>query len=167
MAEAFVSRRRYGPRTDRFFYTDSELHDSDTLDAFGLSEAVLRNLYNDEAQNINIQRAALAIYLSQDFYDTEIIKEKFYQYNLDTLIVKLMNDSPPIWLVTSLFMFGEKHLNHNDSRSIVLIGHCFDIYRDNYKVRMMMHLLLNNWRERSSAPVDNAQVLNTWLTQTL
>jgi hypothetical protein len=168
IAEILVSRRRYGPRlTDRFFYSGSESYDSDTLDAFGLSEPTLRNLYNDEAQDINTQRAALAIYLSQDFHDTETIREKFYQNNLDTLIVKLMNDSTPIWLVTSLFMFGEKHLNHNDSRSIVLIGHCFYIYRDNYKARMMMHLLLSNWRERSSAPVDNAQVLDTWLTQTL
>jgi hypothetical protein len=168
IAEVLVGRLRYGPSAnDRFFFNRAERHDFATLDAFGLTDETLKTLYNDESQGTQVRQAALAIYLSQDFGDTDIVKEGFYRKKLDSLVLELMNSQPPQWLLTSLFMFSEKYLNHTDIRSIELIGHCFDIYRDNYRVRTMMHSLLTNWRERSSAPVENAQVLDGWLTQTI
>jgi hypothetical protein len=168
LAEALVCRLRYGSNAnDRFFFNRAERHNFTALDAFGLTDQALKTLYNNEDQSTQIRQAALAIYLSQDFGETDIVKEGFYQGQLDSLIIKLMNDQSPEWLVTSLFIFSEKYLSHTDTRSIELLGHCFDIYRDNYRVRAMMHSLLNNWRERSSAPVDDAQVLDGWLAQTV
>jgi hypothetical protein len=168
IAAALIGRLYYGPKTkDHFFFNRSERHSSMTLDAFGLTDVVMRDLYSDKGQSNITRCAALAIYLSQVFSETDNAREMFYNRNLDLIIITLLHADTPAWFITSVFMFCEKHLSHDDQKSIELIGHCFELYRDNYRVRAMMQGLLKNWRERSSAPVDNKKVLDQWLEQTL
>ena len=168
IAEVMVNRLPYGPNlSERFFYSRAERHSSETLEKFGLTDQILQSIYLDESLNSHHRLSALAIFLSQDFTEPENIKETFFSRKIDCLLMHLMNVSTPNWVVTSLFMFSEKYLNHDDERSVELIGHCFDVYRENYQLRAMMHSLLTNWRERSSAPVGNKQVLERWLDQTI
>jgi hypothetical protein len=164
IAAALVYRQYYGDRPKEvFFLRRASQHNQAILDEFSLTEPLLSSIYINVSNSLDTRRAALAAYLSQDFEVEASYPESQFRDKIYYVAIELLDKAAPDWFVASIFIFAESYLRHDDSLAITLIGHCFDTYRDNYLIRMMMHSLVANWRERSSAPVQSSKILNTWL----
>ena len=135
------------------------------LNEFGLSYSALKQIFENQEQARIYRQSALALYLLLDFQENDNRQDHFYSDQLDKTFLALIDENSPLWFVISFLKFTEKNLSHSDFRSINLVGHCLNIYRDNYKVRKIMQILLSKWRERSSAPISQSNSLQEWLCQ--
>lgn len=132
---------------------------------FGLNYAALRNIFNDKEQAAINRQAALTCYFIRDFSESDNQQDHFYNENLNSTFLELLDEQSPLWFITSFFKFSEKNLSHKDLRSASLVAHCLNFYRGNYDARRIMQTLLSKWRERSSAPISETSSLQTWLGQ--
>lgn len=131
----------------------------------GLSYDKLEALFKNPSEELLYRQAALSCYFNLIFLSKINPISCIFESKLDTLILELLPSGCPQWALYSFVRYAERNLSLEDLRTEVFIGSLLNNFRDDYESSAIIQNALTNWRERSTAPVNEAECLNLWLSQ--
>lgn len=164
LAEALLARIPFGDVLQmQQMFIPVQPYSGQVLESFGLQYSKLRACYLDESAELVVRQSALALNLAKEGSTQVQVSEMSADIQSATLMESVLIGSSPFWLVKSVAIFCNNHMEIESVDSRRLIGRCLYIFRENYAVQLMMQNLLNKWRENSSAPVRTKGLLDPWL----
>ncbi|MBX8477466.1 hypothetical protein K5D38_22060 [Pseudomonas cichorii] len=132
------------------------------LEGYGLDEENLKNIYIDDKISSIHRASALccALLLATSTYHGS--PEKLPIIDFEALLLKFLDTEFQHWYITTI-CYTIKTLDHTQDSTKELIGKILLACRERYDNRHEMQSLLADFRERSSAPVSNKEILEYWL----
>lgn len=132
------------------------------LESYGLNNQILENIYMDEKNSTVNRAAAFSCYISQAADEDSHLVDDFFKGGLDELALFFSKEPLPMWYVNCLASSLE-FFDHNEIKVIEFAGKVVYNYRADYNARALLQVTLSKWRERSSAPVQSRNILESWL----
>lgn len=133
-----------------------------TFESYGLSEVMLKSIFESEDHSVLVRAAALVCYMSQSAVQGNKIFSDFFDGKNDALALYLSTLDLPLWYTRGV-AYSLEHFDHNQECVMEFAGQLLHNYRTHYAARSELQSLLSKWRERSAAPVQNKKVLGVWL----
>lgn len=137
-------------------------YDEDFIKKFGLSNDMLLSYGFDEMLPKNIRVASFCLYLSQSFKNKDEVIEHFFSEKIDQVLLSLHSKESCRLITISLYLFL-RSINHYDDKLINFLGLYTILIKENFNSRFLIQYIYSKWRERSSAVVHNARLLESWL----
>lgn len=150
---------------DIYYTPSSEKQDDDLLTAFGISNEFLISIFTCFHETEALRSAAMVCYLTQHFENKTVIINEFFSQNHDAVMIDLLKSCDQEILVDSLFVFLHDAPTY-DATLMDFLGHVSIITKEDHKSRITLQNIYQRWRERSFAPVQKNNVLDSWLSYT-
>lgn len=135
---------------------------SDLLSKMGIPNDFLVNTFTNPEETIDTRVACLSCYISQHFTDKNKVITDFFKNRYDDLLLSLLTEKTTDILVNSLYIFLYDIPTY-DKTQMEFIGNISLITKESYSARLILQNIYQRWRERSFAPVQRSEVLDSWL----
>lgn len=142
--------------------TGSDIGAGAILTGYGLDTEKLKPIYECRKNSIEQRAAALSCLLILAVQSDENITDKFPPATLEALFIEFFDAGIDSWFV-EIISFALPSFDHTSQPVKELVGNILLSCRERYNLRYELQYLLGNFRERSSAPVSNRGILESWL----
>ncbi|WP_406627795.1 NACHT domain-containing protein [Pectobacterium carotovorum] len=143
----------------------TERADESLLSAIGISNEFLISIFTCTEEKEELRTAAIICYLTQPFENKTVIISEFFSYGYDVIMLDLLKSGNQEMLTESIYVFLYDAPTY-DSILMDFLGHVTIITKEDYSSRVTLHNIYQRWRERSFAPVQKHNVLDSWLSYT-
>lgn len=133
------------------------------LSSLGISIDYLIHLANDSNQNDLLRVSCIACFITLMSNDKNKIINTFFSEGFDKIMIDLFDEVTSHVIALSIHSFLNG-LNVLDVRLIEFLGSFSIRTKKNYLVKFIIQSVYQDWRERSSAPVDNNKLLPSWMS---
>lgn len=146
----------------RFVHIIKKDYDGDFLAGYGLNSDILLTNAFDSSQSNTFRSSCLSIYLGQREVIDQEGHDAFFELNLDKLLLELVSPETERLLSCSLYCYLMAKKEYG-LRLMEFIGDYSLLTRESFYTRTVLQNVYQRLRERSLAPVNQADVLNDWL----
>lgn len=134
------------------------------LQDYKLDSETLRVLSSDKSILLKYRAAALACSLALAASKHDGNSEKIILEDLAVPLVEILKQEVSTLLIDAI-CYTFTHIDSGSEGIKELVGEILIYCRDEYRSRHSMQYLIAHFRERSSAPVSNKDVLESWLEE--
>lgn len=132
------------------------------LSKMGIPNDFLINTFTNPEESSDIRAACLGCYISQHFTEKNHIINDFFKNKHDELFLSLLTEETTDLLINALYIFLYDIPTY-DYIHMEFIGDASLITKESYSARLILQNIYQRWRERSFAPVQRNEVLESWL----
>ncbi|EMG9222593.1 hypothetical protein V5353_003694 [Enterobacter hormaechei] len=150
---------------DIHYTPSSDKSDENFLAAIGISTDFLISIFTNPHEKDELRSAAIICYLTQQFENKNVIISEFFAQKYDVVIINLLKSCNQERLIDSLYVFLYDVQTY-DSTLMDFIGNISIITKEDHRSRITLQNIYQKWRERSFAPVQKHNVLESWLSYT-
>ncbi|HIA7242997.1 TPA: hypothetical protein ACWR4G_000858, partial [Escherichia coli] len=143
----------------------SEKSDENLLTQIGISNEFLISIFSSTHETEVLKSAAMICYLTQHFENKSAAISNFFSEKHDAIIIDLLKSNDQEMLIDSLYVFLYDAPIY-DATLMEFLGYVSIITKEDYRSRITLQNIYQRWRERSFAPVQKHNVLESWLSYT-
>ncbi|HGE7133023.1 TPA: NACHT domain-containing NTPase [Citrobacter freundii] len=147
------------------YIPSSEKLEENLLAKIGISNEFLISIFTSADETEELRSAAIICFLTQHFENKVAIIDEFFIQNYDVVMIHLLKYCDQEMLIDSLYVFLYDVPTY-DATLMEFVGHLSIITKEDHKSRITLQNIYQRWRERSFAPVQKYNVLDSWLSYT-
>ncbi|RXJ21490.1 NACHT domain-containing protein [Lelliottia nimipressuralis] len=149
-------------RHDSNYRPISTNYNEELLSKMGIPSASLVEIIKDKNEDNTIRTASLCCYIAQTSPSKNDFITNFFDEKYDEIFLSLLVTENQDLLINALYTFLFD-ISTYDIRLMNFLGNVSILTKEDYTARLILQNIYQRWRERSFAPVNKSQALQSWL----